>query len=58
MATLSILLLPLYLLIPVLPPPLGQVSATLVLGTAAGGIAYAVPADCQCGVPASPRGPR
>ena len=51
-------LLPLYLLIQVLPPPLGQVVSTLVLGTQGGGIVYAAPADCGCGVPASPRGPR
>lgn len=58
MATLSLLVMPFYLLIPVLPPPLGQVTATLMFGTQGGGIVYAAPADCGCGVPASPRGPR
>ena len=31
----------------------------MVVGnTATGGIAYTAPADCNCGVPTSPRGPR
>lgn len=50
--------LPLYVLIQVMPPPLGQWVAILTLGIGSGGIAYAAPADCGCGVPASPRGPR
>jgi len=52
------MLLPIYLLIQVMPPPLGQLTVTLILGSAQGGIDYSAPADCGCGVPARPRGPR
>ncbi len=51
-------LLPLYLFLQVLPPPFGQIVSMLVLGTASGGIDHAMPADCNCGVPEHPRGPR
>jgi hypothetical protein len=63
----ALLLLPGLMLMQALPPPLGQVAATLILGRAfATGPAEApvpqaqsAPAeDCHCGVPASPRGPR
>jgi hypothetical protein len=53
-----VMALPIYLLIQVFPPPLGQAVAILTLGIGGGGIAYSMPADCGCGVPASPRGPR
>lgn len=52
------MVLPLYLLVVAMPPPLGQVVSTVMLGTQGGGIVYALPADCGCGVPSSPRGPR
>ena len=52
------LLVPLYLLIQVMPPPLGHMVSMLMLGTQGGGIVYALPADCGCGVASSPRGPR
>jgi len=59
----------LLLLFHVVPPPLGEVAATLVLGRGygTGQMDVPVPAprlqsapaeDCNCGVPASPRGPR
>ena len=51
-------LLPLYLMIVTMPPPLGQFVSTIMLGTQGGAIVYNAPADCGCGVPASPRGPR
>ena len=51
-------LLPLYLLIVAMPPPLGQLVSTVMLGTQGGPIVYSAPADCGCGVPNSPRGPR
>ncbi|NMJ40022.1 hypothetical protein GWK16_02130 [Roseomonas sp. JC162] len=64
--------LPLVVLFQVMPPPLGQLASTLILGRMGGGtdIIVAIPApagapataapaeDCGCGVPNSPRGPR
>ena len=52
------LALPLYLQIQVMPPPLAHWIAVLALGTDGGGVTYSMPADCGCGVPSSPRGPR
>jgi hypothetical protein len=51
-------LLPLYLMIVAMPPPLGQFVSTVMLGTQGGAIVYNTLADCGCGVPSSPRGPR
>jgi hypothetical protein len=51
-------LLPLYLMIVTIPPPLGQFVSTFILGVQGGPIQYSTPADCGCGVPSSPRGPR
>jgi hypothetical protein len=65
-------ILPLVVLFQVMPPPLGQLASTLILGRMGGGtdIVVAIPApaeapaaaapaeDCGCGVPNSPRGPR
>jgi hypothetical protein len=53
----------------VMPPPMGDLAATLVLGRAYGLGQRLAPlpvprpqsapaGDCNCGVPASPRGPR
>jgi hypothetical protein len=66
---LGMILLPLLLLVQVLPPPLGQLTMLLVVGRAHGTDQREVPVpqahpqsapaeDCDCGVPASPRGPR
>ncbi|WP_198370474.1 hypothetical protein [Roseomonas rosulenta] len=67
--SLGLVLLPLLLMTQVLPPPLGQVTVLLVLGRAYGTGERDLPVpwprlqsapaeDCNCGVPASPRGPR
>jgi len=53
----------------VMPPPLGTITVTLMIGTAFGTAQRDLPVprpqsapapaeDCNCGVPASPRGPR
>jgi hypothetical protein len=66
---LGMILLPLLLFVQVLPPPLGQVTMLLLVGRAYGTDQRDVPVpqaqpqsapaeDCDCGVPASPRGPR
>ena len=59
------LAIPLIILIQVLPPPLGQfVSSVFFVRAAHTHVIVAVPlpappvAECDCGVPASPRGPR
>jgi hypothetical protein len=63
------ILLPLLLFAQVLPPPLGQIGLLLVVGRAYATDQRDVPVpqprlqsapaeDCNCGVPASPRGPR
>ncbi|CAH0135188.1 hypothetical protein [Roseomonas sp. CECT 9278] len=63
------ILLPLLLLGQVIPPPFGQFALLLVVGRAYGTDQRDVPVpeprlqsapaeDCNCGVPASPRGPR
>jgi hypothetical protein len=63
------ILLPLLLFSQVMPPPLGQFAVLLVVGSAYGTDRRDVPLpqprlqsapaeDCNCGVPASPRGPR
>ncbi len=60
------LVLPLVILMQVMPPPFGTIVGALVLGRAHDPreIVEAVPLpappaeDCDCGVPASPRGPR
>ncbi|MBP0464763.1 hypothetical protein J5Y09_12655 [Roseomonas sp. PWR1] len=65
----SLVALPLLFLMQVMPPPLGQVTMILVLGRAYGTGERDLPVppprlqsapaeDCNCGVPASPRGPR
>jgi hypothetical protein len=63
------ILLPLLLFGQVVPPPFGQLAVLLVVGSAYGTDRRDVPLprprlqsapaeDCNCGVPASPRGPR
>jgi hypothetical protein len=60
----NLLALPLLVLFLAMPQPFGQAATVLVLGRAFGGtdLIIAIPAppaeDCNCGVPASPRGPR
>jgi hypothetical protein len=65
----GMIILPLLLLMQVLPPPLGQLTLTLLVGRGYGMEQRDVPVpeprlqsapaeDCNCGVPASPRGPR
>jgi hypothetical protein len=67
--SLAVILFPMLLMMQILPPPLGQVALTLVLGRAYGTgerdlplpaprLQSAPAQDCDCGVPASPRGPR
>ena len=63
------LALPLLILLQAMPPPLGQIMAILMFGRAIGTEQRGVPVpgprpqsapaeDCNCGVPASPGGPR
>jgi hypothetical protein len=69
MALLPLPLLPMLLLLQFMPPPLSQLAASLMFGRAHATEQREVPVpeprlqfapaeDCQCGVPASPRGPR
>jgi hypothetical protein len=63
------ILLPLLLMAQVMPPPMGHFAVLLVVGSAYSTDRRDVPVprprlqsapaeDCNCGVPASPRGPR
>ena len=59
------LAIPLIILMQVLPPPLGQlVPAVFFMRTAHTDVVVAVPlpappvAECDCGAPSTPRGPR
>jgi len=62
-----VLALPLLILLQAMPPPLGQMVIALWIGRAFGATEMIVavpgpvlppPEDCNCGVPASPGGPR
>jgi len=65
----TLIALPLVILLQVMPPPLGLLASTLILGSAVShtDVIVSVPLpgppttpaqDGNCGVPASPRGPR